>query len=79
MDKLKSLDKNPFYVKLNIGATSKQQSKTGGLLNLIYVIIGIFIFFFKCTNVLGGKDVHFTEQIIKQNDVELLNITSGSF
>jgi hypothetical protein len=65
MDKLKSLDKNPSNLKLNIGATFNYQSKTGGLLNLIYVIVGIFIFFFKFTNVLGGKDVHFTEQVIK--------------
>jgi hypothetical protein len=65
MDKLKSFDKNPSYVKLNIGATSNYQSKTGGLLNLIYILVGIFIFFFKFANVLGGKDVHFTEQIIK--------------
>jgi hypothetical protein len=65
MYKLKSLDKNPSYVKLNIDATSNYQSKTGGLLNLIYILVGIFIFFFKFANVLGGKDVHFTEQIIK--------------
>lgn len=51
MDKLKSIDSKPSNVRLNVGGVSEYKTKTGGFLNLIYILIGLSIFFAKIMSI----------------------------